>query len=169
MMGSSRLHPCLCALPARWSVQASMQSRCDRPCCTFQCRLISSLFLLHQHSLCAKSMALSNTWGTEGRPIERAPAQPDTPTLPPNAGTIPAACRPPPSAFHLLARLLDWDPNTRITADKALEHPFFAEEPLPSMDAFRLPVGGQGLRLCLCECVCVCTCLCVCVRVCGCD
>lgn len=30
----------------------------------------------------------------------------------------------PDSAFHLLKRLLDLDPTTRITAAEALEHPF---------------------------------------------
>lgn len=30
----------------------------------------------------------------------------------------------PDSAYHLLARLLDLDADTRITAAQALEHPF---------------------------------------------
>jgi cell division control protein 7 len=30
----------------------------------------------------------------------------------------------PQSAYHLLSRLLDLDPSTRITAEQALNHPF---------------------------------------------
>ncbi|KAI9253840.1 kinase-like domain-containing protein [Phascolomyces articulosus] len=35
------------------------------------------------------------------------------------------------SAFNLLASLLDYDPAKRITAEKALNHPYFQEEPRP--------------------------------------
>lgn len=33
----------------------------------------------------------------------------------------------PDSAYDLLNRLLDLDPDTRITAEEALKHPFFSE------------------------------------------
>ena len=34
----------------------------------------------------------------------------------------------PTSAFILLKRLLDLNPSTRITAEEALQHPFFQEK-----------------------------------------
>ena len=37
------------------------------------------------------------------------------------------------SGFNLLAQLLDYDPAKRITAEKALSHPYFQEEPRPVM------------------------------------
>lgn len=37
------------------------------------------------------------------------------------------------SGFELLARLFEYDPNTRITADEALNHPYWNEEPVPSL------------------------------------
>ncbi|ORY96912.1 kinase-like domain-containing protein [Syncephalastrum racemosum] len=38
------------------------------------------------------------------------------------------------SGFNLLASLLEYDPAKRITAEKALEHPYFQEEPRPVMN-----------------------------------
>ncbi|KAK9856142.1 hypothetical protein WJX84_012189 [Apatococcus fuscideae] len=40
------------------------------------------------------------------------------------------------SAMQLLARMLDYDPTTRVTAEEALNDAFFLEEPLPGPDAF---------------------------------
>lgn len=37
------------------------------------------------------------------------------------------------AGFNLLASLLEYDPAKRITAEKALEHPYFQEEPRPVM------------------------------------
>ncbi|KAL9645010.1 hypothetical protein ABK040_004503 [Willaertia magna] len=37
------------------------------------------------------------------------------------------------NGFDLLNRLLGWDPEQRITAKEALDHPFFKEHPLPQM------------------------------------
>ena len=62
------------------------------------------------------------------------------------AGNIPPECLPPVEAVELLTRMLDFDPNTRITAEEAMQHPYFtAAEPWPSLNAFLLPaVGGGG-------------------------
>lgn len=40
------------------------------------------------------------------------------------------------SGFSLLLGLLDYDPNTRLTAEKALDHPYFKQEPQPLMNPF---------------------------------
>ncbi|CAG8745217.1 13100_t:CDS:2 [Racocetra fulgida] len=32
--------------------------------------------------------------------------------------------------------MLEYDPITRITAEDALKHPYFEEDPIPSMDSF---------------------------------
>jgi len=37
-----------------------------------------------------------------------------------------------PSAVDLVKRFLTYDPNQRITAAQALQHPFFSEEPAPA-------------------------------------
>lgn len=37
----------------------------------------------------------------------------------------------PPNAIDLLSKMLQYDPNTRITAKQALAHPYFTEAPLP--------------------------------------
>lgn len=38
--------------------------------------------------------------------------------------------------------MLDYNPNTRITAEEALQHPFFTStEPKPALNAFVLPVS----------------------------
>ena len=51
-------------------------------------------------------------------------------------------CQLPPQALHLLRLMLDYDPNTRITAQDALRHPYFtAEDPKPSSNIFMLCVS----------------------------
>jgi cyclin-dependent kinase 8/11 len=35
--------------------------------------------------------------------------------------------------FQLLSQMLDYDPSRRITADEALQHPYFMDEPRPSL------------------------------------
>lgn len=58
------------------------------------------------------------------------------------AGQVPPECQLPPEAFKLLSRMLDYNPNTRITAEEALQHPFFTStEPKPALNAFVLPVS----------------------------
>lgn len=37
------------------------------------------------------------------------------------------------AGYQLLLGLLDYDPNTRLTAERALDHPYFKQEPLPVM------------------------------------
>jgi len=42
------------------------------------------------------------------------------------------------SGFDLLTRMLIYDPKRRITAEEALDHPYFKEEPLPIMNPFEV-------------------------------
>ncbi|CAG8434166.1 9204_t:CDS:2 [Scutellospora calospora] len=44
--------------------------------------------------------------------------------------------------YKLLSLMLEYDPITRITAEDALKHPYFEEDPLPSMDSF----DGQPIQ-----------------------
>ncbi len=56
-------------------------------------------------------------------------------------GQIPAECRPSPEAFQLLARMLDPNPNTRISAEDALRHEYFTQcAPAPTPNVFYAPV-----------------------------
>lgn len=62
--------------------------------------------------------------------------------LPQWAGNqIPAECRPPPEAFNLMARMLAYDPEQRISAEEALGHEYFTKGPRPSANVFVAPVG----------------------------
>ena len=36
-------------------------------------------------------------------------------------------------AFDLLCKMVEYDPNKRITASQALDHPYFKEDPLPGI------------------------------------
>eukprot|EP00298_Acanthocystis_sp_HF-20_P008396 c17656_g1_i1.p1 GENE.c17656_g1_i1~~c17656_g1_i1.p1 ORF type:complete len:368 (+),score=132.45 c17656_g1_i1:26-1129(+) len=45
------------------------------------------------------------------------------------------------AGYNLLLRLLDYNPETRITAEKALAHPFFTESPLPQENVL-IDTGG---------------------------
>eukprot|EP00003_Mantamonas_plastica_P022568 TRINITY_DN386_c0_g1_i5.p1 TRINITY_DN386_c0_g1~~TRINITY_DN386_c0_g1_i5.p1 ORF type:complete len:140 (+),score=31.65 TRINITY_DN386_c0_g1_i5:184-603(+) len=42
------------------------------------------------------------------------------------------------SASDLLHAMLKYDPNERITAEEALKHPFFEEQPLPNRNVFEV-------------------------------
>ncbi|KAG4087981.1 Serine/threonine-protein kinase SSN3 [Neocallimastix lanati (nom. inval.)] len=42
------------------------------------------------------------------------------------------------SGFNLLTSMLEYDPKKRITAEEALDHPYFKEEPLPVMNPFEV-------------------------------
>ena len=37
------------------------------------------------------------------------------------------------TAYQLLAAMLEYDPDKRITAEAALRHPYFADDPVPSL------------------------------------
>jgi serine/threonine protein kinase len=54
------------------------------------------------------------------------------------------------SGLDLLNSLLDYDPQTRITAEEALQHPYFKESPLPKnklmMPTFPATVHETGHR-----------------------
>eukprot|EP01121_Diplochlamys_sp_Union-15-3_P013987 TRINITY_DN4420_c0_g1_i2.p1 TRINITY_DN4420_c0_g1~~TRINITY_DN4420_c0_g1_i2.p1 ORF type:complete len:248 (-),score=46.23 TRINITY_DN4420_c0_g1_i2:58-801(-) len=41
-----------------------------------------------------------------------------------------------PNAYDLLQKMLDYDPNKRISAEKALDHPYFHDLPKPSLNSF---------------------------------
>jgi len=40
------------------------------------------------------------------------------------------------TAYNLLYKMIEYDPSRRITAEEALDHPYFTETPIPSMNAF---------------------------------
>jgi cyclin-dependent kinase 8/11 len=42
------------------------------------------------------------------------------------------------SGLNLLTSMLEYDPKRRITAEEALDHPYFKEEPLPIMNPFEV-------------------------------
>lgn len=42
------------------------------------------------------------------------------------------------SGLNLLTSMLEYDPKRRITAEEALDHPYFKEEPLPVMNPFEV-------------------------------
>ena len=43
------------------------------------------------------------------------------------------------NGFKLLASMLDYNPDTRITADEALVHHYFADKPNPGKNSFVCP------------------------------
>ena len=47
------------------------------------------------------------------------------------------------SGFALLLQMLEYNPLQRVTAEVALNHPYFTEEPRPSMRSFE----GTDLKL----------------------
>ncbi|GMY11580.1 cyclin-dependent kinase E-1 [Fagus crenata] len=46
-------------------------------------------------------------------------------------------------AYDLLSKMLEYDPQKRITATQALEHEYFRIEPLPGRNALVSPTGGK--------------------------
>ncbi|KAG1058431.1 hypothetical protein G6F42_028677 [Rhizopus arrhizus] len=46
------------------------------------------------------------------------------------------------AGFNLLSALLEYDPAKRITAEKALNHPYFQEDPKPVMNV----LAQQGVE-----------------------
>jgi len=40
------------------------------------------------------------------------------------------------TAYDLLSKMIEYDPSKRITAEEALDHAYFTETPIPSMNAF---------------------------------
>ncbi len=62
-----------------------------------------------------------------------------------------------PQAVDVLDKLLVLDPDYRLTAEKALAHPYFSNFADPDDE-----VGQLLLNHCLALCVCVCVCVCVC-------
>lgn len=68
---------------------------------------------------------------------------PRVPPTSPEAGLRQAVpgLRPDTAAYDLLVRMLCYDPTRRITAEDALEHPYFKESPLPHLNIFWPPNG----------------------------
>ncbi|KAJ9505022.1 hypothetical protein QJQ45_026151, partial [Haematococcus lacustris] len=55
-------------------------------------------------------------------------------------GVIPAECQLPAEAWDLLARMLEYDPVARITAEEALAHPYFTHHaPAPTANVLCAP------------------------------
>ncbi|CAG8455355.1 13898_t:CDS:2 [Ambispora leptoticha] len=50
------------------------------------------------------------------------------------------------ASFDLLSEMLEYDPLKRITAENALSHPYFEEEPCPSMNSFEGQLFEYPLR-----------------------
>ncbi|KAL6754075.1 kinase-like domain-containing protein [Haematococcus lacustris] len=60
------------------------------------------------------------------------------------AGVIPAECQLPAEAWDLLARMLEYDPVARITAEEALAHPYFTHHaPAPTANVLCAPVSSR--------------------------
>lgn len=55
------------------------------------------------------------------------------------AGHVPQECVPPREAIDLMARMLDYNPATRATAEECLQHEWFRMEPRPGPNVFRMP------------------------------
>ncbi|MEW5302446.1 MAG: hypothetical protein WDW36_005232 [Sanguina aurantia] len=83
-----------------------------------------------------------------GSVLERSVLQAMKAACPPwSGGAIATASAPSSEVFKLLHRMLDYNPHTRITAEEALQHEWFKQDPLPGPNAFR-PPGSKEPAVC---------------------
>ncbi|MEW5310615.1 MAG: hypothetical protein WDW38_002396 [Sanguina aurantia] len=79
-----------------------------------------------------------------GSVLERSVLQAMKAACPPwSGGAIATASAPSSEVFKLLHRMLDYNPHTRITAEEALQHEWFKQDPLPGPNAFRPPASKE--------------------------